>query len=136
MYQIKFDIVTDESGDYDSTADATVLHQANVLEFFEGPLLLHAVEWVDGDLADGVDAVLSMTNTLSGVDKTLLTLTNADNDAWHYPRALAQGVDGANLTGVYVRQIVEGTLKLVVAAGGNAKTGKCIVYLVCPESYD
>jgi hypothetical protein len=95
-----------------------------------GPHLLYAVEWVDTDFDAGVDAVLSVTNTPSGIDKTLLTLTNADAEAWHYPWALAVKNDGSTAaTDFFVPQVVDGTLKLVVSAGGNVKTGKCLVYL-------
>jgi len=92
-------------------------------------LKLYAVEWIDGDFADGVDAVLSVTNTLSGVDTTLLTLTNADNDKWYFPRVLVQGVTGTDLTAIYDMLVVDGTLKLTITNGGNGKTGGCVVYL-------
>lgn len=88
---------------------------------------LIAVQWIDGSLADGVDAVLSVTNTPAGVDTTLLTLTDANNDAWYYPRVLENSNAGAALA-TYTLMIIEGTLKLVVADGGDTKTGGCIVY--------
>jgi hypothetical protein len=94
-----------------------------------GPCLLYEVQWVDGDLADGVDAVLSVTGTPSGVDKTLLTLTNANNDAVYYPRVLESDNAGTATTG-YAFQGVHGQLKLAVTDGGDAKTGKLIAYLL------
>lgn len=127
MYQVEFEITTNATGDY--TSSLTTAPQSDVSRHGCGPMLLYAVEWVDGSLEDGVDAVLSMTDTLSGVDKTLLTLTAANNDAWYYPQALVDDNTGGN-TAYYAPQVVEGTLKLVVANGGNAKTGKCIVYLL------
>ena len=57
------------------------------------------VEWIDGTLADGVDAVLSVTNTPEGVDKTLTTLTNADDDDTYYPREVEHDLAGVALTG-------------------------------------
>lgn len=128
MQQIKFAITTDGSGNY--TSSVASAPQADISNNATGPMLLYAVEWVDGDLTDGVDAVLSMTNTLSGVDKTLLTLTNADNDAWYYPWALVVKNDGSTVaTDFFAPQVVEGTLKLVVTNGGSTHTGMCIVYL-------
>ena len=45
--------------------------------------LLHAVEWIDGTLTDGVDAVLSCVRDDNAANVTLLTLTDANNDAWY-----------------------------------------------------
>lgn len=127
IQQVKFAITTDGSGAYTSTV--ATAPQGEVSRDGLGPWLLYAVEWVDGALADGVDAVLSVTNTLSGVDLTLLTLTDANSDLMYYPRVIADGVTGADLTGWYVQHVVDGTLKLTVTSGGSAATGACIVYL-------
>jgi hypothetical protein len=88
---------------------------------------LIAVQWIDGDLADGVDAVLKAVYTPSGVDTTLLTLTDANADAWYYPVTVENDNAGAALT-TRTLQIIEGTLQLTVADGGDTKTGGCIVY--------
>ncbi len=98
--------------------------------------LLQSVEWVDGDLVDGVDAVLSVTDNQSGVDSTLLTLTNANSDAWYYPRQVAHDNAGAAVTfdgtnEIYVPAIIAGKLKLVIANGGDTKTGGVVVYYGC-----
>lgn len=90
---------------------------------------LEAVDWIDGSFADGVDAVLSVTNTPSGTDHTLLTLTNADNDAIYYPRRVVDTTAGAAATGIYDRFLIDGTLKLAVTSGGDTKTGGCVVYV-------
>jgi hypothetical protein len=93
---------------------------------------LHAVEWIDGDFADGVDAVLSVVRDDTAADYTLLTLTNADNDAVYYPRVIIHSEAGAALTGTSggdrAQPIINGILKLAVTSGGDAKTGGCIVY--------
>jgi hypothetical protein len=93
---------------------------------------LEAVEWIDGDFANGVDAVISAYNTNSGVDNVLLTLTDADNDAWYYPRALVNSEAGAVLTGSSggdrALPIVNGLPRMVVSSGGDKKTGGCILY--------
>lgn len=129
IHTVEFAITTSAGGAYDSSATPLSAPHANVSDHRKGPLLLYAVEWIDGDLEDGVDATLSMTSTSSGVDKTLLTLTNADNDAWYYPRVPTSDNTGVG-TLFYTPQVVEGTLKLVVTDGGTTKTGKCIVYLL------
>lgn len=94
---------------------------------------LYAVEWVDGTLVDGVDAVLTVTNRESAVNKTLLTLTDANNDAFYYPRDLVHDATGTALTGTAggdrTLPLVDGVLSLAIADGGATKTGGCIVYL-------
>jgi hypothetical protein len=94
---------------------------------------LFAVAWVDGDFTDGIDAVLSVTQTDGGVDYTLLTLTNADNDAMYYPRVVVHSEAGAALTGTSggdrAQPIVNGRLKLAITSGGASHTGGAIVYL-------
>ena len=98
---------------------------------------LGAVQWVDGDLADGVDAVLSVTSTDSGVDYTLLTLTNADNDAFYLTRAATSDATGAASlyaaggTAVNAKIPVVGRLQLVISDGGDTKTGGAIVFVEC-----
>jgi hypothetical protein len=93
---------------------------------------LYAVEWIDGSFDDGVDAILSCQSTVSGVAQTLLTLTNANDDAIYYPRAIVHSEAGVALTGTAgadrTRMMLNGKLRLVIAQGGNVKTGGCIVY--------
>ena len=125
MYVVKFSITTSAAGAYTSAIATAPGSDLDNL----GPKLLYAVEWVDGTLDDGVDAVLSVTATPSGVDKTLLTLTNANDDAWYHPRGVEHDAAGAALT-TRALSVVYGTLKLVVSAGGNVKTGACWVYLL------
>lgn len=88
---------------------------------------LYAVEWIDGTFDDGVDAVISCVDTPSGEANTLLTLTDANNDAWYYPRATEHSQTGTS-SGGSTFPLVNGTLKLVVSSGGNTKTGGCVVY--------
>jgi len=92
--------------------------------------LLHAVEWIDGTLVDGVDAVLSCSaRPLGMADKVLLTLTDANIDKTYYPRELEHSNVGVALT-TYALMLVDGTLSLAVTAGGNAMTGGCVCYLI------
>lgn len=98
---------------------------------------LFAVEWIDGDLADGVDAVLSCVRDDNATDITLLTLTNANNDAIYYPRHQVHSNVGAALTLdgtriAYTEPLVNGFLKLAITDGGDTKTGGCIAY-VCDD---
>jgi len=93
---------------------------------------LYAVEWIDGDLADGIDAVLTAQNTASAVAQTLLTLTDANSDDWYYPRDVVHDLTGGALTGTSGGDrelpVINGVLRLVIASGGSEKTGGCIVY--------
>lgn len=120
---VKMLVTTDGSG------DATVYSAAT----YNGELC--AVQWIDGDLVDGVDAVLSVTNTDAGVDYTLLTLTNANSDAFYLPRAATVDATGtaslyaAGGTAVNGKMPVVGKLKLVVSSGGDTKTGGLVVFL-------
>ncbi len=90
--------------------------------------LLHAVEWIVGDLATGVDATLSIDRDDNAVDVTLLTLTDANAGKVYYPLVAASTNAGADIAATYQRMFVNGKLKLVVANGGNTKSGGCIVY--------
>ena len=119
--QIKLYGTTDSGGDLTVTADIPVIGE------------LAAVQWIDGDLADGVDAVLSMVQGDNAADTTLLTLTNANDDAWYYPQSPVTDNAGAAVTfdgtnEIYTQQVVNGYLKLVVSSGGDTKSGGCIVY--------
>lgn len=96
---------------------------------------LYAVEWIDGTLSDGVDAVLSAQNTGSGVSHTLLTLTDANDDAWYYPRHATHDETGTGITYDGTREVhdlplINGVLRLAITSGGSAKTGGCIVYFI------
>lgn len=81
---------------------------------------LARLTWVDGDLADGVDAVLSVINTSAGVNETLYTLTDANEDTVIFP--------GSSTTS-WPSQVIVGTLSLAITSGGSAKTGGMIVYI-------
>jgi len=91
---------------------------------------LYAIQWIDGDFSDGVDAVISTQGHDSS--KTLLTLTDANNDALYYVRDVMHDATGGALTGTAggdrCMPLLVGTPRLVVASGGDAKTGGCILY--------
>lgn len=94
--------------------------------------LLYAIEWIDGDLVDGVDAVLSVVRDDNAPDVTLLTLTDANADKVYYPREIIHSEAGAALTGTSggdrCQAVINGYLKLAITDGGATKTGGCIVY--------
>ena len=117
MFSVVMEFTTDGSG------DATVNVGLSNL-----PRLLYAVEWKVGTAAAGVDAVLSATNTERAVNQTLLTLTDANANAWYYPRTLEDDAAGAALTTTGY-MVVNGDLKLVVSSGGASKTGMAVIYL-------
>ena len=117
MLSLSIPFTTDASGD--ATVNVGLSNQ---------PRLLYAVEWKLGTAAAGVDAVLSVTKTECAVDQTLLTLTNANANAWYYPRTLEDDEAGAALT-TRGYLVVNGDLKLVVAQGGDTKTGAAVIYL-------
>lgn len=87
------------------------------------PRRLVKVRWLAGDFADGVDATLinlgvagaeSTLGLASGaLNSTLLTLTDANDDAWY---------DAVSNT------IVDMDLRLTVTNGGANKRGGCIAY--------
>ena len=114
------------TGTSDATGDLTLTASQGVIG------MLYAVEWVDGDLDDNNTAVLSVTETPSGVDQVLLTLGagEGDDDIWYYPRTLADDLGAAALAATYTYPLVNGVLELVIASGGNAKTGGAYVYIL------
>ena len=68
-----------------------------------------------------------MTVTDSAVDTTILTLTNANDDAWYHAlesKSTAVWDVGANVT----YPVLNGTPSLVVSSGGDTKTGQMILY--------
>lgn len=92
---------------------------------------LYAVEYDYGNADTGADFTLTCEGYTS---KPLLTITNAGvADAWWYPRDLVHAVsDGVALTGTSggdrACPILAGVPKLVVAQGGNVKTGALVLH--------
>ena len=112
-----------------TAGDATITATRSVLG------KLYAVTWIDGTLADGVDGTLSVTSRPeSAPDLTLLTLTDANDDAEYMPREPVHDNTGTALTynsteGVTDMRVINGTLKLVIASGGDTKIGGMLVYI-------
>lgn len=109
----------------DASGDATVNHVSNVLG------KLYAILYKPGSILTGA----TVTVTCQGVfAKPLLTKANAGTaDTLYYPRDLVHAVaDGAALTGTSggdrVPPLLNGVPRVVIASGGNAKSGEVILY--------
>jgi len=90
---------------------------------------LVAIEWLDGDLADGVDAVFKVTGRASGIDRTILTLTDANADAFYNVTNAVVSTAGAAVTDGWAHPIIDGKVTVTVADGGSVKTGGAILFL-------
>jgi hypothetical protein len=82
-----------------------------------------------------IDTGATVTITCEGLGtKPVLTKASAGTaNLWFYPRDLVHAVaDGAALTGTSGGDrdlpILAGVIKVVIASGGDTKTGKVIVY--------
>lgn len=94
------------------------------------PAKLHAAQWVDGDLVDGVAAVLTCTQFAPrDLVTTLLNLTAANVDALYYPLVTGDDATGTEIATAFVSPLVHGVLTLTVSAGGATKTGALWLYL-------
>jgi len=90
--------------------------------------LLIGIEWVVGTFDTGVDATITLQDTPSGVARTLLTLTNANANAFYNVRADEHDSTGTAITGGKCYPLIVGKPQVVVASGGNTKTGSVILY--------
>jgi len=91
--------------------------------------LLYAIEWVFGSGTSGVDFVLSLQSTPTGVAETIYTATNADANATYYPRVAEVGVTGSAL-GTYALIKLLGKPRLVVSSGGDTKPYTLVLYFL------
>lgn len=116
MTKRTFSVTTDGSGNYTSTDGTHVMGR------------VVAVEASISGLDATADTTISVTNTTSGVDKTLLTLTNSNANAHYDVRGLGSDNAGAS-SSEYVHPFVAGNLKVVVAQGGATNTGTVVVWV-------
>lgn len=113
MKKLKISVTTDTAGDGSTTA-------SNLLG------RLWAVYWNKGTCSTGVDITVSTVQ--SEAAGNLLVVANADASKMYYPRALEHlSTSGADLT-THTEQVIAGTVKLVIAQGGNAKTGAVTIF--------
>lgn len=88
--------------------------------------VVYAVQLIDGDLADGVDITITSEN--ENISLPILVNAGFNTDTIKYPRVLESlNTDGTALA-TYTLPLIYGRTKVVVAAGGNAKTGGVIIY--------
>jgi hypothetical protein len=98
-----------------SAGTVTVTSETDVIGY------INRITWLDGTLADGVDAVLTLiANPNMGVDETLFTITNGNDDAVYYPG------DGVS---TWPYQLIAGKLSLAITSGGSVLTGGMVVYI-------
>jgi hypothetical protein len=71
---------------------------------------------------------VTITSTLP--TQTLLTVTDANTDAWFYPRVLLDSTVGADLTAIYDAFPVDGYVSVAVA-GGDAGSVDVTLLVEC-----
>lgn len=119
--------------------DATTLSDGTATVNATQPITgqLYAVEWVVGTFATGVDATLTEQSRVSGVARTLLTLTDANANALYYPRYAVHSNVGAALTatagGDNTMAYLMGVPRLAIAQGGAVKTGSVFIWYLAEE---
>ena len=87
---------------------------------------LYAIEYRPGTTATGATVTVTCE---SDSTKPLLTKASAGTaNSWYYPREVGHAVaNAAAITDVY-EPILSGVPKVVIASGGDAKSGKVILY--------
>ena len=91
-----------------------------------------AIAWIDGDLADNVTAVISTQGAPASQTIMSIGAAEGDDDVIFYPRHLIYD-EGADVLlgtagGDRALPLAVGKLRMVIAAGGDEKSGGCIVY--------
>ena len=110
-------------GTTDASGDLTVYSN----EAYSGEV--YAVQTIDGTLEDGVDITVT-SETADSLNIPILTKANFNTDGIYYVRTVANQVsDGAASTVYDVKPLASGRIKMVLAQGGNAKSGGCIVHI-------
>lgn len=118
VQRFSVDLTTDASGDATGFIDVP----------YGRVLGLH---YVKTDFADGVD----FTITAEATGETIWTESNVNASAFRYPRAGVHGTDGVaaeHATGFPVEEpvcLAHDRIKIVVASGGNAKSGSFIAII-------
>lgn len=116
MITRRIDITTDGSGAGSGTAGSV-----------PGGGTLYAIQLIDGTFDDGVDVTASAEQ--GDVSISLLVKADFNTDSIYYPRVLQNlNTDGTALT-THCEPVVIGFPKIVIAQGGNAKSGSFIFYI-------
>lgn len=119
MVRLTVSITTDASGDF--TGHTAIANG-----------VVHAVRFVDTDL----DATADITVSCGASGMAILTMTNQAATGTYAPRAASHDTAGAALlyaaggtaVGVPI-PVADETVKVVVAQGGNVKTGAVHIYV-------
>lgn len=115
MQIIRLDVTTDTAG------DGTTTHSEHVQGY------LYAVQFIDGDFADGVDVDIDCVH--GDLTYVLMDKDNFNTDQMAYPRILEHlNTDGSDLA-THCEILVNGKPKATVAAGGSVKTGAFLLYI-------
>jgi len=115
IVNLKFNIVTDSSGDYTATAERSVLGK------------LVAIDYALNGLDATADTTLSYTGG-ANVSRNLIVFTNSQATA--ASRVVTDALDVAGAaSGTDLSPFVDGKLVLTVAQGGNVKTGTFVAYV-------
>lgn len=113
---VELSFTTDSSGAATVTSEEAVIGR------------VHAVQLVDGDLADGVD--ITLTAEEGDLSIPIYSKTDWNTDQMVYPRAVqALNTDGSALT-THDLVLAVGQIKAVIAQGGDTKSGRVKVYLI------
>ncbi len=88
--------------------------------------VLHTIEYVEDTLDDPTTVTISMTDRVSGVDITLLTLSSQTASDLFYLRTPQHDNTGSALSSYTLRNL-DGKIRVVIAGGGVSKTGKIII---------
>ena len=95
---------------------------------------VHAIKYVPTSIATG--AGLTITGETTGVP--ILVKANAGTSTvWYYPRVLVnKNTDGSGATDALADiHVLNERIKVVVASGGDAKTGTITAYIDSPTPY-
>ena len=121
LRDMRITAVTDSAGNSTDTGEGSITGQ------------LYALEWIDGDCANGVDITVTLTSRSSGIDLQLFQKDNVNDDAIYYPRTQVHNTSGTALTLegseiAYDYIAVNGIPEITVGAGGATKTCECLLY--------
>jgi len=116
-------------GSYAQTISFTTIADGSATAYGSESIfgLLYAIKANTGTLANTAD--LTITNDGGELSGPLLTITNLATSAIYYPRGdtcTAAGAATAGSNDAY--PILDGKIKIVVAQGGDTKTGSITVY--------
>ncbi len=94
--------------------------------------MLYAVEYDKGTFDNGVAIDLDFIHAPGSADITtnILAAAAANTSQVYYPRLDSCKADGTALTANDTLPLAVGSAKLAVTSGGNAKTGRVVLYIL------